>query len=704
MLNRRFLKGFKLPSITLSLSAEQNLILYLDANDVDSYDGDGSVWYDISEHDVTIPLSDNASNLKCHLNFSDSTSYGGTGTTVTDISDESNDFTFTGITASDFDKDNGGYVDLDNSGDYLERSSTTSGHFDGDYTLELWINPHENNNFTYFYCKQSASLNGLLIGNFGGSTGQLEVYRYTTSGSSNADTFTGSGITANQWNHVAIVFSGTKGFLYVNGEQKDSSTSFTGTYPADFTNMKVGGGYSTAFDTNGEIGVFRLYDKALSASEVGQNYRYGRDLVYTSLIADTNLELDFDPTSITSDSFTTWVDSKSSASLTKNGTIERDQELGDFVSFGGTASDGFSGAITNTIKDGNNDYSIEYWWYYDSISNTASFVAGKQSASFYGNYIYQTASTLYFDEYKSGTYSGAQSLSESYSTLGVTTGKWYHFTWVVDASTDIKLYIDGELKKTSTTGAGGTRWSALTNLEIGKSQSSYIGQGDCGGVRFYKQPLTADEVMQNYLFTKNNYPNSVHMSNFGAIFDTSTHTNPDVDAFSFDGSNDYFDSSTFNTNLGSSSYTLSAWIYVQGALSGSGAYVIMATLASSSGLQLDIIKSNGNLRLYHSGGTAVNQQSSSSLSVNTWYHVICIRDRELGKVNFFIDGVAAGSTSIASANGSADGSGFEIGRYNSGYYFNGDIAQVKVFDKAMTTAEAQALFNQNATTFGKTEV
>ena len=32
---------------------EEGLILHLDANDVDSYDGDGDVWYDIHDHEYT---------------------------------------------------------------------------------------------------------------------------------------------------------------------------------------------------------------------------------------------------------------------------------------------------------------------------------------------------------------------------------------------------------------------------------------------------------------------------------------------------------------------------------------------------------------------------------------------------------------------------------------------------------------------------
>ena len=32
---------------------QEGLIFHVDANDVDSYDGDGSVWYDITNHEYT---------------------------------------------------------------------------------------------------------------------------------------------------------------------------------------------------------------------------------------------------------------------------------------------------------------------------------------------------------------------------------------------------------------------------------------------------------------------------------------------------------------------------------------------------------------------------------------------------------------------------------------------------------------------------
>ena len=122
-------------------SLEQGLILHLDANDVDSYDGDGSVWYDISTHDVTVPLSDNDDSLKIHYNPSDSNSYSGSGTTLNNLAGDTLDAT---VVASRYDIDNGGFFDV-SSTSYSEYTiAVPDGHpLDGtgnSFTLEFWFN------------------------------------------------------------------------------------------------------------------------------------------------------------------------------------------------------------------------------------------------------------------------------------------------------------------------------------------------------------------------------------------------------------------------------------------------------------------------------------------------------------------------------------------------------------------------------------
>ena len=55
-------------------AGEEGLILHLDANDVDSFDGDGNVWYDIHDHEYT-PTT----NVSEHFN---TVTYTGSGDTT----------------------------------------------------------------------------------------------------------------------------------------------------------------------------------------------------------------------------------------------------------------------------------------------------------------------------------------------------------------------------------------------------------------------------------------------------------------------------------------------------------------------------------------------------------------------------------------------------------------------------------------------
>ena len=678
------------------VDAEQNLILRLDANDVDSYDGDGSVWYDISEHDVTIPLSDNASNLKCHLNFSDSTSYGGTGTTVTDISNESNDFTFTNITASDFDKDNGGYVDLDGSADYLERSSTTSGHFNGDYTLELWINPHENNNFTYFYCKQSASLNGLLIGNFAGSTGQLEVYRYTTSGSSNSDTFTGSGITANQWNHVAIVFSGTNGFLYVNGEKKDSSTSFTGTYPADFTNMKVGGGYNTAFDTDGEIGVFRLYDKALSASEVGQNYRHGRDLVYTDLVDDTDLELHLDAGDDTTVSASTWTDLTSNSydgtftNFSSTLTDFYNKELGNFITFDDT-NDYVKINNTGLTKSGGTDFTVEAWVRMNATGTSDYIVSQTTDDGLNQNWLLRFHSDNKIKFYVYGT-------DEYLSTSSTYTANvWYHIVGLVESNGTVRIYVNGELEVSSSSGKSAD--TVARNTFIGSLGSQQTADADIGQVRIYHKALTADEVMQNYLFTKNNYPNTNHA-------DLTSLTHNSSGYFTYDSNADKAVISNAKSKGLVPNSSTDTTILIWARIHSTSAYNAILTgrnqSSSINNFYFRHYTNNLTLAIYDDGGTRDINQNFGSLSANTWY-LLGFRTTTDGsaRVNFITTGSSTftDATATMSSYESTDVD-LNIGYYQTNFGFDGDIGKVSVYNKYLSDSEITAHYDEYKSDFG----
>ena len=116
---------------------EQGLVLHLDANDVDSYDGDGSIWYDIDEHEVNVPLADKASNLKVHLNASDTTSYNGIGTTWTDLTDTGLNATISGPS---FGSDTVGYFDFSSAAsDLITIPDSPFVDMQSNSTMEIWL-------------------------------------------------------------------------------------------------------------------------------------------------------------------------------------------------------------------------------------------------------------------------------------------------------------------------------------------------------------------------------------------------------------------------------------------------------------------------------------------------------------------------------------------------------------------------------------
>jgi len=238
-------------------SAEQGLILHLDANDVDSYDGDGDIWYDISEHDVTIPLSDNADDLELHLNASDSTSYGGSGTTWTDLSGNSNNGTISsGIV---YDIDNGGYFDLERSSSHnITVSDSSSLDITTNITLEAWINEESVANYGRLFWKSGA------YALYRGTNGWTFLLGSTSLVHNSGIPSTGT------WYHIAATYDGSNQKLYINGVLVDTE-SMTGSIPTNNNSLFIGGDTTDRY-FDGKIGAAKIYSKALTASELLADY------------------------------------------------------------------------------------------------------------------------------------------------------------------------------------------------------------------------------------------------------------------------------------------------------------------------------------------------------------------------------------------------------------------------------------------------
>ena len=80
-------------------------------------------------------------------------------------------------------------------------------------------------------------------------------------------------ISPNTWNHIVCTYGNGIKIIYVNGVQITQQTGLTGTIPTNTAGLFIGQHGSGGYLLNGKIANSRVYNKALSASEVLQNYQ-----------------------------------------------------------------------------------------------------------------------------------------------------------------------------------------------------------------------------------------------------------------------------------------------------------------------------------------------------------------------------------------------------------------------------------------------
>lgn len=166
---------------------------------------------------------------------------------------------------------NGGSFVFDGTNDFIEIDSdvTTT---DGEYTLSAWLRPNGS----------SWGANSIPLYNTYGSKGfwhhidENNVLRWRHDGSSyTVGDLSGVGLVADQWQLTTITWDNTTLKLYKNGILQNSTTS-----PSGFTRStgkpsigKLATRTSGAlYGWNGDIALHHVYNKALTHSEVLQNY------------------------------------------------------------------------------------------------------------------------------------------------------------------------------------------------------------------------------------------------------------------------------------------------------------------------------------------------------------------------------------------------------------------------------------------------
>jgi hypothetical protein len=206
------------------------------------------------------------SGLVLALDAADKLSYPGTGTTWRDLSGNNNTGTLTN--GPTFSAANMGSIVFDGVDDYVTTSNISL-------------------SFTSFSMECLVKYNS-LSGNQGlftyNNSNYINLYKGSGAGmrwevNSGGQAITGTNdLQAGVWYHFVGVYNGSAGILYRNGVVNVGPTTLT-SHTSDSATFQIGR-YDLVGNTNGNIAVARFYTKALTATEILQNYnatksRYG---------------------------------------------------------------------------------------------------------------------------------------------------------------------------------------------------------------------------------------------------------------------------------------------------------------------------------------------------------------------------------------------------------------------------------------------
>lgn len=244
-------RGFSVPSQMLTV-VKDGLIFNVDAGDTNSYPGTGVTWSDRSIQANSLTLTNGPTFAAAGLTFGAS-------------------ILFDGV-------DDGA---VDNGNSALKAISNG-----GSYTVDAWIKF----NLLTFTGQYICGNQNLVAGSYGfgvlvNTANNIVRFFYTSSTSTNAVTINVvSGIATGTWIHFVVTFQYDNGSsdsvytIYQNSVQVASTTASqpTGTFANSANSFFVARRPNATVPNSINLASLKIYNKALSADEVKQNFNAGR--------------------------------------------------------------------------------------------------------------------------------------------------------------------------------------------------------------------------------------------------------------------------------------------------------------------------------------------------------------------------------------------------------------------------------------------
>ena len=597
------------------------------------------------------------------------------------------------------------------------------------FSVSLWVNPSS------YDPSGSGTLPIWVVGygsplDLGGETGGDLFYSV---GQFFSTPFTA--LPLNTWSHVAYVVGGGNISLYINGvfEETDSYS------PTSITDLALGAdAHNNQFYFGGSLDDLRIYDRALSATEIAALYsQSGLAKINVSQSPGTLSQglvgwWTMDGADTVWSSPTAGVEYDESGS-DNTGTLENMTrsgsptvgKIGQALNFDGSSSyvdmTGSSG-----VADNLSNFTVSAWFKTStSVSGQAEIVSKFSTGgltSGQGWALDDDGNSLIgiIQQEPPGNY------AVKGSTASVDDGNWHQGVMVVTGGNTVTLYLDGQAQSPAANNGTVTTFTNASDIRIGNDYNSDFFPGSIDDVRVYDRALSASEIQQLYTLGAGTHINtsSANLQDGSSLsqglvglwtFDGPTISGTTVDdlsgngnngtnngatptigklgqALSFDGSSQYvalpnFNPSTvFNGSGPISDFTLSAWALgtytsgfrpIIGDLSGSIFYLG----GNDSGTPDEVA--------VHFGSDGYGFSTSPGyINDGTWHlWTVVIQG---GTFQLYMDGQAvSGATGTVGTFSTTE---ISIGHTQRGEYWQGKIDDVRVYDRALSASEVQDLY------------
>lgn len=165
----------------------------------------------------------------------------------------------------------------------------------------------------------------------------------------------------------------------------------------------------------------------------------------------------------------------------------------------------------------------------------------------------------------------------------------------------------------------------------------------------------------------------------------------------FNGSSSVITLPLSNWLASTSAKSCSVWFKTS--VTSGGNRAIVSDYGDGSAFNFDCFlkPSSGKIEISSRRGTNYYADSSSgNFNDGNWHLAVIVDDIPNSSLKLYVDDNL--EVSISTGSASINSSVLYVGTYSSGYYFDGSIDQIRIFDKALSSTERTTLYNETTTT------